>query len=243
MKKTTGKFIVFWFAFFAFIQLNSAPAHSDVNVFAEGAYTADTLVVYIYTDTKVGTVTELRSAGVKLAYDTSELTLSSAEKNESVWFLGGEAYMEPEISTPGEVVFILGKLDPADPAAGVSGDRVLLGKVTFTRAGTTTAFGLGLDLGKHGVEEDPPGSGIFSFKNFVKTDGNVLDEYGVSFGSISVYERGDANGDGSVTNIDMGTVRNLILGSGGYRVYADANGDGMITNVDMGTVRNIILGN
>ncbi len=239
MKKTTGKFIVFWFAFFAFIQLNSAPARADVNVFAEGAYTADTLVVYIYADTTVSPVTELRSAGVKLAYDTSELTVSSAEKNESVWFLGGETYMEPEISTPGEVVFILGKLDPADPAAGVSGDRVLLGKVTFARAGATTDFGLGLDLGKLGEEEDPPGSGIFSFKNFVNTDGNVLDEAGVSFGAISVYERGDANGDGIVNFQDMLFIRAYTQNGGNDTPFADCNNDGIINFQDMLCVRAI----
>ena len=236
MKKTIKKLIVFWFALFAGIQLNSASAHANVNVFAEGAYTADTLVVYIYADTTVSTVSELRSAGVKLTYATSELTVNSANKNESVWFLGNSSYMEPEIITPGEVVFILGKLDTANPAAGVSGEKVLLGKVTFSRAGTTTDFGLGLDLGKLGEEEDPPGSGIFSFNNFVKTDGSVLDGAGVSFGSISVYQRGDANGDGTVNVNDLRTLRQVI-GDPDAPCYADCNGDGIVNVNDLRCLR------
>jgi hypothetical protein len=70
------------------------------------------------------------------------------------------------------------------------------------------------------------------------TSGAPLD--GTTFNTI-VAERGDANQDGAITNVDMGLTRNIILSSG-YSIFADVNGDGMITNVDMGLVRNKILG-
>jgi hypothetical protein len=223
-------------------------AHSTqagVNVFAEGAYTDDDLAVYIYANTNIEGLTVLRSAGVKLTYNASQLAIVSADKNEAVWSLGNEEYMNPETSTPGEVVIILGKLDPDDTSAGVSGERVLLGAVKFNRIpGQFNPENpeLNLTYGKRGTEIPGSNPTEYSFKNFVDTDANVLDGTAVSFTPVTdVYERGDANGSGSITNVDMGTVRNLIL-NGSYVCYADADGSGNITNVDMGKIRNLILG-
>ena len=69
---------------------------ADVDVYAEGAYSETDFVLYIYADI----TPDILSYGVKVSFDTSELTLTSAEKNEDVWFLGdgstNYAYMEPE---------------------------------------------------------------------------------------------------------------------------------------------------
>ena len=115
------------------------------------------------------------------------------------------------------------KLDTAAPAAGVSGERVLLGKARFTHAGLTL-FDLSLDYGKRGPANE--------FKNFVATDEEVLDDAAVAFGTITVKERSDANGDGVITNMDMFEVKGM-LSSGVYKCYADCNDDGVITNMDM----------
>ena len=222
------------------ILLSSVTALADVNIFAEGAYTDTDLVVYIYADTTVNTPTELRSAGVKLTYDPAEVTLTSCEKNETDWFLGSESYMDPDTSTPGEVIIILGKLDTAAPNEGVSGDRVLLGKVYFTRTGSTMPFDptLSMDYGKRG-EETPPGSGNYSFKNFVDTEtpANALDDIAaMNFGDITIHERGDANGDGIISFADMSKVKQIVSGNL-YQCFADCNNDGIVSFADMSCIK------
>ena len=199
--------------------------------------------MYIYADIYVD---HLVSFGVDLGYDNTKLGSPDAQKNEAVWYMGdgtvagNHTYMAPDISTSGHVVFIGGKLDESAPAAGVTGLRVLLGIVTFTRLETgnpgstpETYFDISLALGRPSP-----------YDNFVTVseDGteSTLRDGSVAFGSITVARRGDANNDGMITNVDLGTVRNLIL-AGQFVVYADANGDGFVTNVDLGTIRNMIL--
>ena len=108
-----------------------------VNVYAEGACTDTDCAVFIYGDI----MPAILSFGVKLTYDPSALMVTSAEKNEAVWYMGTpsakEPYLSPETGTAGEVVFIGGKLDTAAATAGVSGTRVLLGKVVFSHSGAS----------------------------------------------------------------------------------------------------------
>ena len=227
-----------------------------VDVYSEGAYsdTDNDVQVCIYAD--IDGSEALRSFGVKLVYNPGELTFDATKstKNEAVWYLGdgtnNEAYRDPEDVEDGldrAVVIIGGKLDTNTGMAGVkvSGDRVLLGTVWFTRDSGSgpLANPLTLAIGK-----------VTPYANFVKgpEEGDVLDE-AITFdhpdfdvfpddGAVVVKQRGDANADNMVTNVDMGTVRNMILSGGDYKCFADANADGMITNVDMGVIRNIILG-
>jgi hypothetical protein len=211
----------------------------DVDVFAEGAYTATALEVRIYANINAG---NLCSYGAKLSYDTSKLTVGTATKNDDVWYFGTTAakqgYMNPDTATAGQIIFIGGKLDTGSPTAGVTGTRVLLGKATFTRKessmglGTTaeTYFGINLALGK-----------ASPYDNFVTTAGVVKDGAGVAFNTANtVRERGDANGDGSVTPADMIAVRNAYYGGAalGNAVAADCNGDGSVTPADMICIRN-----
>lgn len=223
MKKSSRRLLIIGLLVFvmgALIPVNSFAA--DVDVYAEGAYTETDFAVYIYADINGPNIL---SAGVKLTYDTSELTVTSAEKNESVWFLGGESYMDPDISTPGEVVFILGKLDTADPAAGVSGERVLLGKAVFTRNITNDAPSVTLSLGRT----------TDTYSNFVATDATDLDG-SVNFIAATVVQRGDANADGVITFADMSKVRAMITNNE-FTIYADCNIDGVITFADMSCLR------
>ena len=59
-------------------------------------------------------------------------------------------------------------------------------------------------------------------------------------------QRGDANGDGSISVTDIAVVVNCILqldNNGGFSDYgADANGDGQITVTDIGVIVDKILG-
>ncbi len=229
MKKSGRSLFIIGMLFFlagALIPVHSFAA--DVDVYIEGAYTDTDLAVYIYADINGPNIL---SAGVKLTYETSELTLTSAKKNESVWSLGNESYMDPETSTPGEVIIICGKLDTSENGIhaldGVSGDRVLLGKVIFSRTGNSTPFSptLTIDYGKRG-----PGG---KYKNFVATDGTELDDTGVAFGSITVAKRGDANADGIVNFQDMLFIRDYTQNGGNDTPFADCNNDGIINFQDM----------
>lgn len=209
----------------------TVPGMASVNVFVEGAYTDTDLAVYVYANI---TGDNILSAGVKLTYQTSDLTVTSATKNEDDWYMGdgttNEAYMDPDTSTPGEVIIICGKLDSTTGHAldGVSGDRVLLGVIRFSRTGSTMPFSpiLSIDLGKGG-----------DYDNFVETDGDVLDGTGVTFGTIEVHERGDANGDGNVNVLDMSTIKYFMVNGGDYHCWMDCNDDENINVQDMSCIK------
>jgi hypothetical protein len=231
LKKSSRSLLIIGLLVFVASALIPVNSFADVDVYGEGAYTESDLVVYIYAD--INSPTELRSAGVKLTYETAALTVDTAEKNDSDWFLGSESYMDPDMSTAGEVVIILGKLDTGDATAGVSGDRVLLGKVRFNRTGSSIPFSptLGLALGK----VDP-------YANFVDTaepTANVLDDTGVNFGLITVKERGDANGDGNITMADAMFVKHMFQSGLPYVCYADANSDDGISMADAMLIKHI----
>jgi hypothetical protein len=246
MKKLIERFLQIGCALFLVCALAPVNAFGQVTVYAEAAYTESDLAVYIYSD--ITAPTELRSAGVKLTYDDSVLTVvapnpsdpKATAKNEDVWFLGEESYMDPDTSTSGEVVIILGKLDTAAPSEGVSGERVLLAKVRFTRSESSIPFSptLGLALGK--VHPNHPTD---KFANFVDTEdpANMLDETGVSFTTPinDVHERGDANGDGNINAVDYVAIRNN-LNSTDAAPYMDCNDDGAVNVVDYVCVRNKI---
>jgi len=205
-----------------------AVALAQVSVYAEGAYTGTDLVVNIYADI---TGNPLCSYGVTLSYDADRITVATATKNEDVWYFGTtsakQPYMNPDTSTSEQIIFIGGKLDTDDPTEGVIGSRVLLGTATFNRkAGQDTVFGIGLSIGK----THPP------FDNFVTTSKVVLDG-SVTYGSAAIFERGDANGDGSINSTDYVAIRNLLT-STSPPVYADCNGDGLVNSTDYVCVRN-----
>jgi len=76
-------------------------------------------------------------------------------------------------------------------------------------------------------------------------------DYILHLGSLGLLEgsfnqRGDANGDGSISVTDIAVVVNCILqltNNGGFSKYgADANGDGDITVTDIGVIVDLILG-
>jgi hypothetical protein len=199
---------------------------AEVNVYAEGAYTDTNCTVFIYGDITPA----ILSFGVKLTYDPAALTVTSAEKNEAVWYMGTpsakEPYMNPEISTPGEVVFIGGKLDTAAPTAGVSGSRILLGKVVFSHSGATMPPAITLDNGRSG-----------DYDNFVGTDGAVKDGAGVAFTGVTIRERGDANADGAINVQDMAAVKYYMTNGGVASPWKDCNADGNINVQDMACVK------
>jgi hypothetical protein len=216
-------------AAFLLIIMVMIPATSiagDVDVHAEGAYTDNDLVLHIYADINAEPIL---SFGVKVDYPP-ELTYASATKNEAVWFFGDgtttHPYMDPEDDGSG-VAIIGGKLDTADPTAGVTGSGVLLGTVTFTHSGVIDFSGVNLTYAR--------GDGTGDYKNFVATDGTVYDGPDVEF-TVTVLQRGDANADGVLTFADMSAVRTMMTNNE-YSIAADCNNDGVLTFADMSCIR------
>ena len=217
--------------------LPAAAFGQAVTVYAEGAYTADDLAVYIYADI---TGDPLCSFGVSLNYDSGKLTVDTnpdkTNINKNIWFFGssppGEGCPNCVTSTTGKIIFIGGKLDTNNPTQGVSGTRKLLAKATFNRVpGQDTAFGIALGLGKTNPTPPP------SFDNFVTsvTPATLLDG-SVNFSSVTIRERGDADGNGEINVNDMRTLRQLI-GVDNASPWVDCDGDGAVTVNDVRCLR------
>lgn len=213
-------------------------AQAAVTVYAEGAYSATDLVVNIYADI---TVDPLVSNGVKIKFDQTKLTVpvGGAQKNETVWYFGDGSvkypYMNPEVNnSTGQVIFIGGKLDTANPTAGVIGNRVPLGKVKFNRIGSgvvpkngETYFGVTLENGKGG-----------DYVNYATNTG-VSKDSTVNYltKGVVVRARGDANLDGIFTSLDLTKIKLIISNGPDDSVFADCNGDGIITSLDLTCVK------
>ncbi len=220
---------------------------AEVDVYAEGAYTETHFAVHIYADINGPAIL---SYGVKLTYDPAELAVIRATKNDAVWYLGdgtpsgNYAYMDPESFTAGEVVIIGGKLDTAAPAKGVTGARVLLGKIFFDRTESNIPFSPTIALSYARMTADnPPALG--DYKNFVATDGTVLDNdsnpnAGVAFFNVETHRRGDANADDAVNVQDIGAVRYQMTHGGAANPWKDCNGDGTINVQDIACVQYIM---
>ena len=202
----------------------SVYAAPGVSIYATGTYTDTSVNLSLYANT---TDCSLISYGVKVGYSPTDLTVSTAEKNQDVWFFGEEIskqpYMEPEISTAGEVVFIGGKLDINDPTAGATGDGILLGTVSFQRNNSNTpAFSL--NYGRDGA-----------YKNFVTTESLILDDQAdaVTFDPVIPMAGGLHSAD---------TDRVVFFGcynnTNGVLEYKDCDGDW-----DFGGAGDIVGGN
>jgi hypothetical protein len=206
-------------------------------VSAECAYikTDTKLVCDVYVNTGAD---QLRSGGVLLNYNTSILSSPVATKNDAIWkFTDGTTnypYMTPDTSAPGKVVFIVGMLNTTNTSAGVSGARVKVGNVTFTRNATPTSgdglaqaafFGISAALGKGG-----------NYVNFVNTAGAPLDG-GATF-SARVAQRGDANADGVFDGSDYIAVRYwTVTNPTNFPPYADCTGEGILDGSDYICIR------
>lgn len=231
--KGRGGITFLWLLFLSVVAM-PAVASAQVSVYAEGAYTAADLAVYIYADI---TGSPLCSFGVSLNYNSSNLTVNTDPNktnfNRTVWYFGSPfpnniACPNCVTDTGTKIVFIGGKLD-TNPGAtqGVIGPRMLLAKATFSRKpNTDTNFGISLSLGK----DHPP------FDNFVTTTGTPVD-LGATFAVPVIAKAGDANKDGNINALDAGLIRNIFFGGGAYAVFADCNLDGSINALDAGCVR------
>jgi hypothetical protein len=228
--------IIFGLAASLIFVIIPALSFAAVTYFADCAWEATEFVCDIYADTGGDDVI---SGGVKLSYDTSKLSNPVAEKNEAVWYFGTDegtkyAYMDPVVDTgAGTILYIVGKLDEDAPTEGVSGDRVIIGNVTFTRSASDDPWGDGDPVAFYGLDLMLGRGG--NYENFVSTAGDLLDDT-AGKGLIKAAERGDANANGSINAVDYTATRDWI-GEVNPPPYADCTGNGEVNAVDYTCVR------
>ena len=157
-----------------FIVLTASQGWSTtVDIYAEGGYTDTKFTINIYADINPTVQGALVSAGVRLAYPSAKLKNPVASKNEKEWYFGTPeniyAYVDPNVSSVGEVTFLLGKLDKNYPQEGVEGDRIHLGRVIFERI-TGTEIPVSADFSLMVGTAAP-------FVDFATVAGNDLDDF------------------------------------------------------------------
>lgn len=229
----------------AALALGSTASAADVDVYGEGAINGTELKVYIYADVNVD---QLISYGISLNYDAEELSVVDVQKdpetipyteNTTKWYIGESTAVyrnnpAPDYASPGEVIVIGGKLDPASPTQGVTrGTRILLAEVTFGPANSQIPLNPTLFLSY------ARGTGDSDYKNFVRLENQspvVLDGTDVYFGTVKVAQLGDADANGRVTFRDINVVKSNI-GNANAPCYTDCDGNGRITFRDINCVK------
>ena len=222
---------------FASVLLNAVCSFgADVNIFSEGAYTDknsnNDFVLYIYANINT---TSLRSFGLLVNYNNSDIINPTIVINDSIWYLGDGTsagnykYPAPDTDILGKIVFAGGKLDVNNPASGVDpGQRILLGTITFDRVSENTPS---ITISLNNTE---------NYKNFVDINGSVLDDKidGIIFSPALIAIRGDANADGIFSRADI-TIIKTYYNNGTYKCFADCNYDNTINRKDIRCVRNL----
>jgi hypothetical protein len=139
-------------------------AAGAVDIYGEAATAGNLVTVNLYADIIKG---PLVSFGVRLLYDSRQVVAAEATKNSSVWFFSDGKnrypYRDPDLTTPGEILIVGGKLDGANPLEGVTGNRVLLGTAIFkSLTGVEPKFDLVMGY-------------PLPYQNFVTAGGIILD--------------------------------------------------------------------
>jgi len=244
VKKSYSHFLLIGILVFAICALMPITSFAaDVDVYAEGAYEDNNLDLYVYADINADPIL---SFGFKLTWDAVYgLSVMTAEKNKAVWELEvddpdpDKGYLpDPDFSVPCQVVIIGGRSMKSAPTAGVTGQRVLLAKVAFTRTG------MDVPIVQIGLSEGlPPGGSAYD--NFVTNqfngdDPEVLDNGGGGF-FVTIAQRGDANADGNINISDVTKIREMIFDQIPKTCYADCNNDGDVNISDVTCIREKIF--
>lgn len=126
----------------------------DVKVYVEGTYTENEVEAYVYADVNVSC---LNTFGAQLIYHPSQFSIIEVELNDELWYHGDKAIYDaikniehlppevPETDAPFDEIFFSGmKIYECDGyefcRRCISGKKILLGKVTFSRNDTTMPF-------------------------------------------------------------------------------------------------------
>jgi hypothetical protein len=156
----------------------------------------------------------------KVFYKPDQLRVLNASRNEAAWYFHdgarAVAYPGPNQAVPGEVLFIGGRMDARDPQAGVTGNRMLLGSIVFSRT-TPETPSFDLPIGRAG-----------QFASFVTPQGAVLEAQPGEVRLLSVKpDAQDEDLDGLLDGWEIaqfGTTRGVFYSD-------DGDGDG-VNNLD-----------
>ena len=233
---------------------------TSVTVYGEGQYNDTELTVSLYADisSDSGAATDnLISAGLSLHFDPSQLQVATADKDESVWYMGDPTgttygyfqpvdhvtvYTDQNGKQMAYVPIMCGKLDTraGHPLDGVApGAKIPLGHVTFSYPAGSAMPATPATLTIKHVK--PNGDG--SFKSFVTVGKVVLDDIAgaVNYSMVALTREpapcpGDINGDNRVNLIDFSFLRRY-WGKTGPDIPADLNQDGQVNIRDFNVLR------
>ncbi len=150
-------------------------AQAAVRVYGEAASSGPEVSVKVYADISD---TAIVSHTFKLFFNPADLQLIEASHNLDAWYLHNGAatvpYAGPDASDPTEILFAGMRMDARNPRAGVTGNRILLGRARFLRSNPNTPT-FDLNFGHGG-----------NFANFVNTNAQTLEVIpdGVRFLSV-----------------------------------------------------------
>ncbi|YCM43360.1 hypothetical protein V2O64_18810 [Verrucomicrobiaceae bacterium 227] len=144
--------------------LAAAPVVSVRGIVTGGA---ESIILDLVADITPGNA--LRSFGLAITYDSSNLTPTSLGRYDEIWFLSPDAgttrlpYSEAAVLKPGLIEILGARFNSSSPMDGVSGQQVLLGTIHFDRNGNDP---LKFELS---LAKDEP------FANFTLADGTPID--------------------------------------------------------------------
>jgi len=143
---------------------STMPLRAAVSVYGIASSSGEFVTARAYA---IITTTPIVSFSTRVFYDPEILYVASASRNDAVWrlFDGFRTvdYMEPDTSTPGQVLMVGAHLEAGDPQGGVLGNGVLLGTVVFGRHRPKTPE-FSLKIGRTGA-----------YASFVTTSGVTLE--------------------------------------------------------------------
>jgi len=115
---------------------------------------------------------ELRSFGLTVTYDPDVFAVSSMGRYDDLWFLSPDGgvtklpYSDPAVLKPGLIELIGARFDGLAPDAGITGQQVMLGTLSFSRLKEgAPRFGFALARPEPFVN--------FAFKNGAPADENI----------------------------------------------------------------------
>jgi hypothetical protein len=157
----------------------------------------------------------LRGFGVRVLFNSAELSLTSAGTYDGLWFLRGEngvthSYTDATIPGPGMVRLVGGRLDGNHPGEGVSGQGLLLGTLVFNRL-TANDPSFEIELAS-----PPP------FANFASTEGGSLDSDVKFLEPVQNTASEDIDNDLLPDDYELDTFGDLVTSNG----LSDTDKDG-----------------
>lgn len=190
-----------------------AAAAPAVNVYGKGFYNDKTVVLHVLADSLV----QLRSFGLRIAFDPAEVQLQAAMASDALWFLcaqpGQRSPYQAARPAPGSVRVVGARFEGTRPGQGVGGTGLCLFTLQFARqGGTLPKFQVAL-------------AGPAGYASFITTGGAHVDDSVDGLGTLGLsYQQlsPDTDGDGIPDQTEMDWFGTLDRAN----ATSDSDGDG-----------------